>query len=226
VVHEVGAQHSRHTSDVSARRNAPRYRLGTASRLLGVIFGQVGVMMGCGPKSRRRQRLATHLKLPHCPYVLDTQLDHVQHTPVEHPREDQVVWPLLGVQASDEQTRVVLLREELKRGGRVERVDVVLSRKVYRLRPLERVLKSAQLLSISLARTHQVLHRIPGLLGSAVPSDEDGRLLPLDLLRLSLVQRSLHPRIFRLSTRQLRFLRHNLMSSHCPKHRHGGPMQS
>ena len=72
----------------------------------------------------------TYLELAHRLDILDTQLKHVQNPSVEHPGENQIMRSLLGVQARDEQARVVLLSEEFERRGRFKRVDVVLPRKV------------------------------------------------------------------------------------------------
>lgn len=71
--------------------------------------------------------------------LLNTKLDLVQHTTIEHSREHQVVRALLAVKASYKQTRIILSGKKFKRGGVVKGMNVVLSGKVDGMRSLERV---------------------------------------------------------------------------------------
>lgn len=57
---------------------------------------------------------------------VQAELQHVQHLVVEGADEGEAVRTLLAAAAEDEQRGVVLLGEELERGGRLERVDGVL----------------------------------------------------------------------------------------------------
>lgn len=85
-----------------------------------------------------------HVELGHRPYPINPYFDLIQHPPIKHPREHQVIRPFLGVQPGEEERRVVLGRKELERGGIVERVNLVLPREIDGVRSFERVLDSSQ----------------------------------------------------------------------------------
>lgn len=83
----------------------------------------------------------TYREFRHGLELLNTKLDLVQHTTIEHSREHQVVRALLAVKASYKQTRIILSGKKFKRGGVVKGMNVVLSGKVDGMRSLERVLQ-------------------------------------------------------------------------------------
>lgn len=98
-------------------------------------------------ETARAPRLLAYLEVRHALGHVDAELDHVEDLAVEHAHKDEVMRPLLGVEADEEERGVVLLAPELERLNRLERVDVVLLREVDGLGALKGGLNEEQVVN-------------------------------------------------------------------------------
>lgn len=107
---------------------------------------------------------------------VEAELEHVEDLVAERADERQVVRALLLAAAEDEEAGVVLLGEELERGGVLERVDGVLL---------------GELLGEGLAEGVELVEGVLDDLGAAGAAEEEACLGVLDSLGFALLERPL-----------------------------------
>lgn len=118
---------------------------------------------------------------------VEVELEHVENLVAEGADDGQAVGPLLGAAAEDHQGGVVLLAEELERGGILEGVDGVLL---------------GELLGEGLAQGEEVGEGVLGHLGAGGAAQEEAGLGVLLLLGGSLLEGALGAGITGFSERR------------------------